>query len=440
MLIEFTVGNYRSFRDPQTLSLVAAPLKSKDKRLDANNVIQIEGQPDLLASTTIYGANASGKSNLIDALRFMRDFVMNSQEGTRRTGGIDCEPFRLHATSAREPSHFEAVFIHDGLRYRYGFDVNSDRVVAEWLYMATSARESGLFKRDYDEISVGTRFRGGRQLTAQTRPNALFLSVAAQFNSRTAEPILEWFGNLGIVYGIDDFGLRLYSAMESEKAERLESIRRLVCRLDLGIADLKVEKLPRTTLHIPDSMPEDLAQALQPLQTFLDKSAVEMPVIRTIHTVYDDNGQPIDQQVFDLDKHESEGTRKLFALTGPILETLEQGKVLVVDELDARLHPLMTREIVRLFNDRKTNPRGAQLIFTTQDTNLLDNELLRRDQIWFVEKDRYGASRLYSLAEFKGVRNDLSYERGYIEGRFGAIPYLNPNKLRALFEDADDGA
>jgi hypothetical protein len=434
MLIEFTVGNYRSFKEPQTLSMLAAPLKSKDAQVDANNVIKTDGQPDLLTSAAVYGANASGKSNLINAFRFMVQFVMLSQSETRRKGGIAVEPFRLNPASAVGPSHFEIVLAHKGVRYRYGFEVNKERVLAEWLYTATSSRESRLFERDSDKIVVGNRFTEGRKLTGQTRPNALFLSVVAQFNGPTAQAILDWFGNLGIGSGLTDLAMMFYTTERFQEGDKSEAIRRLICQLDLGIADLQIEKMPRGEPEFTDGMPDELMKVLRVL---VDDSEVEEATIRTVHTIYDDDGRPVGQEVFDLDDHESEGTQKLFALASPVLEALEEGGVLIIDELDARLHPLMTREIVRLFNNRQTNSHGAQLIFSTQDTNLLDNELFRRDQIWFVEKNNQGASQLYSLAEIQGVRNDLSYERGYIQGRFGAVPYLNPNKLQALLAESD---
>lgn len=422
MLIEFTVGNFRSFRDPQTLSLVAAPIKSKDPALDENAVIQMADNPDLLTSAAIYGANASGKSNLVQALGFMKRFVMHSPKETKATGGIQVEPFRLHAAAVGQPSHFEIVFIEEGKRYRYGFEVTKERVTAEWLFFVPSTREARLFEREGDDITVGTYFKEGRDLEQHTRPNALFLSVVAQFNGKQAQKLVAWFRRLGIISGVDDMGMMPFTVMQLVEGEYSQAIRDLICRLDLGIGDLQVEKRSVSSKpNLPDEMPDEIRQAFL---TIMNASDTEGLAIHTLHTQYDDEGNPTGQELFDLDAHESEGTQKLFAMSGPLLDTLQEGDVLVVDELDARLHPLMTREIISLFNHKTTNPNGAQLIFNTQDTNLLDNSLFRRDQIWFVEKDQQGASHLYSLAEFK-VRNDKDYERGYIQGRYGAVPYLS---------------
>ena len=422
MLIEFTVGNFRSFRDPQTLSLVAAPIKSKDPELDENTVIKTAANPDLLTSAAMYGANASGKSNLVQALDFMKRFVMHSLKETKATGGIQVEPFRLHAATVGQPSHFEIVFIEGGKRYRYGFEVTKERVTAEWLFFVPSTREARLFEREGDDITVGSYFKEGRDLEQHTRPNALFLSVVAQFNGPKAQKLVTWFGRLGIISGVDDIGMMPFTLMQLVEGEHSEAIKQLVCRLDLGIGDLQVEKTVRSKPQLPDKMPDEIRQAFLTIMNASD--ADERLSIHTIHTQYDHEGNPVRQELFELDEHESEGTQKLFSMSGPLLDTLQKGRVLVVDELDARLHPLMTREIISLFNHKATNPNGAQLIFNTQDTNLLDNRLFRRDQIWFVEKDQQGASHLYSLAEFK-VRNDKDYERGYIQGRYGAVPYLS---------------
>ncbi len=422
MLIEFTVGNFRSFRDPQTLSLLAAPIKSKNSQLDKDTVINVINNPNLLTSAAIYGANASGKSNLVQALAFMKRFVMHSPKETKATGGIRVEPFRLHAAAINQPSYFEIVFIEDGKRYRYGFEVTKERVLSEWLYFVPSIREARLFERDGNEITVGDYFKEGRDLEQHTRPNALFLSVVAQFNGKKAQKLVAWFRRLGIISGVEDLGMMPFTLMQLMEGEYSQAIRDLICRLDLGIGDLKIEKRAVSSKpNLPEDMPEEIRQAFL---TIMNASDAEGYLIHTVHTQFDDAGNAVGQELFELDEHESEGTQKLFAMSGPLLDTLQDGEILIVDEMDARLHPLITREIISLFNNKETNPNGAQLIFNTQDTNLLDNHLFRRDQIWFVEKDQQGASHLYSLAEFK-VRNDKDYERGYIQGRYGAVPYLS---------------
>lgn len=421
MLIEFSVGNFRSFKDIVTLSMVAARLRSKDKALDENNVFEATGAPPLLTSAAIYGANASGKSNLVKAIVFMRAFVLNSHKETRPTGAIDVERFRLSSETIGEPTHFEMVFVVDSTRYRYGFEVTPERVEKEWLFSVPTIREAMLFERTGSTINLGERFREGKEIDVRTRPNALFLSVVAQFNGMIAQSVTRWFGQLGIASGLQDGGMRIYTMRRFMDGTHRDEIRELIRKLDLGIEDIVVERTAAPPdSDLPEGMPEALKSALSTLRNLPDS---EYYAVRTIHAQSGNGDSPSTQEVFDLDEHESEGTKKLFAIAGPLVRALKEGQVLVMDELDARLHPLITREIINLFNSKQANPNHAQLVFTTQDSNLLDNRLLRRDQIWFTEKDRQGATQLYSLAEFR-VRNDVAFERNYIQGRYGAVPFL----------------
>ena len=415
-LFPYSYGLEFGENQPLTLlSMVAAALKSKEAALDQNTTIPIPKNPTLLSSAAVYGANASGKSNLLIAFALMRYFVLNSQNENIPNGQIKVTPFRLNVASKSQPSHFEVVFIENGKRYRYGFEVTTERVTAEWLYFVPSSREARLFERTGDEIIPGSSFKDwDARFKQYTRPNALFLSVVAQFNGPIAQKVVGWFREAGTVSGLDDSHYLLYTLNELLKGQHGQAIKGLITQLDVGIDDLQVTSQPFT---FRNEIPKELRQAL----LILNKGE-ERLVLQTIHTIQGDDG-PAGQEIFELTEDESEGTKKLVNLAGPLVDTLQKGKVLWVDELDARMHPLMTRQLISLFNNKQSNPHGAQLIFTTHDVNLLDNTLFRRDQIWFIEKDQQQASRLYSLAEFT-VRNDKDYERGYIEGLFGAIPYL----------------
>lgn len=440
MLIEFSTANYRSFRDQVTFSMVASSTKSKSEKLNHNNLFPVTDKLRLLTSAAIYGANASGKSNLLAAIAFMRRFVLYSQKGIEPTGGIDVEPFLLSTHTVDKPCFFEVAFVQDNRRYRYGFEVTAQRVEAEWLYRignSPRARESLLFEREGEQITLGEKFREGKDLQEKTRPNALFLSVVAQFNGEIAQQVTGWFRSCNTISGLSDTTLLLYTLHQFEK-QAGQPIVELLRGWDVDILDVEVQKaLNPSGVSLPLTMPEELRQAILPMMELAQNK--EQLTAQAAHRVYDEQGAPANTLVWDLQAHESEGTQKLFALSGPLLDTLGQGRVLIVDEMDARLHPLLTREIIKLFNSPQTNPNHAQLIFATHDTNLLDNRLLRRDQIWFVEKDQQGASQLYSLVEFKidnkHVRNDASYEKDYIQGRYGAIPYLNPLH-HAVIEEA----
>lgn len=403
MLIEFTVSNFKSFRDPTTFSMVAAGLRAREKSLDEQNVARLGGGLRLLKSAAIYGPNASGKSNLVAALRFMRQLVLNSSKETQAAEPTGVEPFLLDERTERAPTSFEIAFLLEGKRYRYGFELTRERVTAEWLFCVPSTREARLFTRDLDDIQTGERFREGRGLEARTRSNALFLSVAAQFNGPVAQAILGWFREFQIVTGLDDPGSLARTLHRFRSAPDAARIVRFLKKLDLGIEALSVETVDTGEL-----------------------------AVKTGHRKLGADGRPDGVVTFDLDMQESEGTRKLFALSGPLLEPLETGRPLFVDEFDARLHPLITRALVELFHSPQSNPKHAQLVFTTHDINLLSNSLFRRDQVWFVEKDRHGCSRLHSLAEYR-VRNDASFESDYTQGRYGAIPYLGD--LAGAIED-----
>ncbi|TAK36458.1 MAG: ATP-binding protein [Chloroflexota bacterium] len=417
MLLEFSVRNYKSFRDLCRFSMVAAKISARDKHIDENNVCRVDDDLSLLTSAAVYGANASGKSNLTAALNFMRRFVSNSSKDTQAMEPIGVEEFRLSTETAGQPSFFEVVFLLGGKKHRYGFEVDRGRVVSEWLHHVPTVREAALFTRSGDNIILSSSFREGRGIKEKTRKNALFLSVVAQFNGQIAQDVLGWFMRLNVISGITDDSTRGYTLRSFEGSHYRNDIIRFVKELDLGISDLHIEKTKLT----PEALPSDMPSALKDL--ILTSTEAELVSVRTTHRKYDAEGNPAAVEIFDLDVHESQGTQKLFNLAGPVIDTLSAGKILIIDELDARLHPLITLAIVGLFNSKRTNPHNAQLVFTTQDTGLLSNKVFRRDQIWFTEKDARGATHLYSLAEYR-VRNDESFGKHYLSGKYGAIPFI----------------
>ncbi|MHB8855287.1 MAG: AAA family ATPase [Bellilinea sp.] len=416
MLIEFTVGNFRSFKELVTFSMVASKLTAKDPQIDANNTFRVDDKLNLLTSAGIYGANASGKSNLVRALRFMRNFVIYSSKESQVDEPINTIPFRLDVETEHKPSYFEAIFQTDGIIYRYGYEVTTEKVETEWLFYSPHGKETRLFTREGNVISVSRNYKGVNAAKSLTRSNALFLSVAAQFNSEIATKVLSWFKSLNVISGLDDdtysgFTIRLFS----ENPKYQASIRALIQESDLGIDDMVAE---RTSKNDPKAFPKNIPQEIKDLILKQIKGD-ELVTIKSVHQRNCGNNTK-DKVVFYM-AEESEGTQKFIVLTGPILDTLSNGKVLVIDEIEARLHTLLTRKLIALFNSSETNPKHAQLIFATHDTNLLSNKFFRRDQFWFVEKDEFGASHLYSLAELK-VRNDELFEKDYLLGRYGGIP------------------
>jgi uncharacterized protein len=400
MLIEFSVGNYRSFKEVVTFSMVTAPIVVGDSLMNGNNLFSATKEIDLLKSAAIYGANASGKSNLVRAISFMKGFTINSVVGSRIASEIDTESYRLNIESEKESSYFEIVFTIGTTRYRYGFEVDRQSVKSEWLYQTLRTKESQLFERENSKIKVFSKFHEGKSLENKTRKNALFLSVVAQFNGEIATDVVDWFNELNIFNNLDDDDYDNATIDALIEGHRTQDLIGLVTSLDLGIKDIQMIKTP---------MPE--------------LPGVISYEVKTAHWKYDREKNRVDTEYFELDENESAGTQKLFNISGLLINILQAGEILIVDELDARLHPLISCAIVKLFNSPITNPRNAQLIFTTHDTNLLSANMFRRDQIWFTEKDRYGATDLYSLVEYE-IPDDAPFEQDYIAGKYGAIPFI----------------
>ena len=433
MLIEFSVNNFLSFNEAVTLSMVAAnPVKEHRE----DNVF-LANRYHLLKSAVIYGANASGKSNLLKAMRFMKWFVLNSSKESQADEPINVTPFKLNPATKNKPSLFEIVFLNNGAKYRYGFQVDKNRITAEWLFRANKVKEFPLFLRQDDGIEVMRIFKEGKGLEIKTRDNALFLSVCAQFNGEISIQLMRWFRtNFNHISGITDreyAGFTVDMLMKNRYREKIVDFLKIA---DVGIDDVKIVKIKESSYFREfKKLFEKLTDEEQ--KKFLEKSPPEEPEISkklesseliTKHTIYDSKKKAAGVEYFDFDKEESEGTKKYLRLAGPIIDTLLRGAILIVDELDARLHPSLTRAIVKLFNSKETNANNAQLIFATHDTNILSSEMFRRDQIWFTEKKNDQSTDLYSLVEFKlangKVRNDASLEKNYLRGRYGAIPVL----------------
>lgn len=413
MLIEFEVGNYLSFKKPVRLSMLAA---NPIKEFNEANTFEV-GRYRLLKSAAIYGANASGKSNLLASMSFMRWFVLNSSKEMQVEEEIRVIPFKLDAATEDKPSFFQVCFLHGAFRYRYGFEVDRKAVCKEWLFRAEKVKEDALFLRVGDGIEVTRDFPEGKGLEEKTRDNALFLSVVAQFNGEIAGSVLKWFNGFRALQGLRDEQYERFSTQMLQDDTMRPLLVELIRRADVGIEDVIVTELPPVAEDELKGMPEDV-QRRWPKRYRM----------ATVHRKYRGAAEEGFANL-DFSTEESEGTKKFFRIAGPVLDCLRNGYVVTVDELDAKLHPLLTRAVVRMFNSREANPKNAQLIFGTHDTNLLHHGKFRRDQIWFTEKTRQSATSLYSLAEFKlpggtKVRNDSAFEKNYIRGRYGAIPYL----------------
>jgi uncharacterized protein len=414
MIIEFSVKNYRSIKDMQTLSLVAAPIKSKKPELDTNNVIKVSDKLSLLKSVAIYGANGSGKSNLVKGLFTMMVFIRDSFKDDQ-IGKRIIEPFELNEENPDQPTYFQLIFILDNVRYRYGFEVFQNEVKSEWLFGTPGKSETYYFTREGSSFKINEKqFAEGKGLEGRTSKFNLFLNIAKAFNGVISKSITDYFFlRIIISLGIDDSGFHDLSVKFIKDEEWKQKIISLLKIADFGIEDIIYTKL------IANSFPNNPLE--KNISNILENT---VEILTSVHKISNENGLDNKVSFFEMNEHESHGTQKFFNYSGVITYALTNGSVMFLDEFDARLHPMLTKKIVEMFNSPTINKNGAQLVFVTHDTNLLDNSLLRRDQIYFTEKNKLQETVLYSLADFKGVRNDASYEKDYISGKYGAIPFL----------------
>lgn len=418
MLLEFKVKNFLSFKDEVCLDLKATNITD----FGESNLIHTD-RHNILKGAVIYGANSSGKSNLIKAMSTMRRIVFQSFEKSS-TSDLNIEPFLLDTISETEPSFFEVTFLLNNIKYRYGFELTNSEIKAEWLMEAKRIAEKYLFVRQDDGIDVNPQYKEAKDLEEKTRDNALFLAVVDQFNGKLASQIMMWFDNFITISGLshEKYKAVTFQMLEDEKSKHL--LQAFYNDLDLGFDNVEIKKKEFNTADIPDDTPEPIVK-----QLVSDLEGKKIVDVKTLHKKRNPLDNSLTDVEFDMRSQESSGTNKIFNISGPIFDVLTDGGILVIDELDASLHPLLTLSITKLFNSTEHNPRNAQLIFSTHDTNLFSYGKFRRDQIYFIEKDKNFSSDLYSLVEYKGdggitIRKDRKFEKDYIQGKYGAIPFI----------------
>ncbi len=420
MLLQFSVNNFRSIKDTVTFSMNTSANEASKHSFQARNY-------HLLNSAVIYGANASGKSNVLKAMGFMRNLVLNKPKITQSTDDLPHQPFRLNTETEQASSYFEIVFFLGDVKYRYGFEADSTTVYAEWLYSDEKGKESRLFERDNERnIHYVNKQKFKEGVGLKVLDNHLFIWKCDQNDGDISKKILQWFNNFNLIDGLESEGYLHVALKQMENTDAKSELLKLVKIADLGIDEIEMEKedVPQDFIkNLP--IPEDLKQKM------LDDGGFTTIELQTRHKKFNTENQPIGTVLFELGEDESQGTQKFFTLSAPILDTLDKGKVLLVDELDASLHPMLTECFIKLFNNKELNKQNAQLIFVTHDIHLLSvPELFERDQIWFTEKDQYGSTNLYSLLEFrkknkgKDVRATDNLEKHYLQGRYGAVPYI----------------
>lgn len=407
MLIDFKVKNYRSIKDEQDLNMLSTKQK---EHIDTHTFTSDAYNMSLLKTAAIYGANAAGKSNFIKALKTMQEIVVHSATKYQRGIILPVKPFVFDSLSKNEPTEFEVHFIADNVRYQYGFSATQERIVEEWLIAYPKGRPQNWFARVLNqdtkvpsyEWQFGEKFTGQKQLWQEsTRDNALFLSTAVHLNSELLNPVYDWFDKILRITGVGGWTPKF--TIELCKQDKYKnSILKFLQTADMDIEDIEVE--------------EKIINKNENSSAFLDVLANPIRV-KMWHK--DNSGKKVS---LDLDE-ESDGTQKLFAFIGPWLDSLEQGHVLLIDELHDNFHPLMVKFLVDLFHSKLTNKCNAQLIFTTHETSILSQDVFRRDQIWFCEKQNK-ATVLYSLVEFKPRKGVTDLEKAYLSGRYGALPYF----------------
>lgn len=386
MLLQFSITNHRSIKETAIISMKAAADKTMKEVL-----ISPDGKKELVPVMAIYGANAAGKSNVIHALLLMREMVCGSYAKPLKGAELPYEPFAF-VDGQTEPTTFEIIYYYESIKYAYGFSFDKDRIISEYLYHWPNGREALVFSREKDEYEFRESIQEQLTLAGRTSENRLYLTSSNEWNCAQTEKAYLWFQKN--LRGLIATGVSNESTIDAIRkgGDGKQHILKEMMLADLGICNVELS------------------------------GTKEKPIISTVHQLTDDSGEK--KQYTLLLGQESVGTQRFFSRIGLWMDALNSGAVLVVDEIEASMHPLLTRHLIEMIQDQTTNQNHAQLIFTTHDTGLLDLKLLRRDQIWFAEKDeKTMQTDIYALTEFS-PRKEENIARGYLQGRYGAIPFI----------------
>ena len=412
MLVQFKFRNYKCFKDETVFNLVASNYFK-----DGSDNISSTPFYSVIKTAVLYGSNASGKTKLFLAFDFMRNVVLDSANNVS-TWRAKYDTFRLNTASAKSDSSFEAVFVMDGIQYRYGFEVNGKQIMSEWLFRK-KVKEVNILYREGNEIEYNSRYvrsdTAGSLIKADmVRPDALFLSALSIWNDPLSKSIVKWFFDSNVlsasIGNYMGYSLRhLNSPMKSRMLAMMNEA-------DIAIEDMAANEVEAGS--IPDEV-----------KRLLPKEALSGKIyngVKTLHKLYNENYMPVGKEGFSLEEDESYGTSKFFALTAPLIDTLDNGKRLWVDEIDNGLHPDLLLAIIRLFQSPETNPHNAQLIINTHNRSLLDERIFRRDQIYLVSKNRYGEASVRPITDYRGINLRKNTHIGdlYRAGKLGGVPYL----------------
>ncbi|REG79367.1 AAA family ATPase [Marinomonas pollencensis] len=428
MLVDFSVQNFTSFNQMQEFSMVAST--STKERVELDNTYEINqfGIKEILKSAAIFGANGSGKSNVVMAIGALKSLLVRSLDTNSDETTSNIIPFLLKKDFFDFPSEFEVSFLAEGNLYRYGISIENDSIDEEWLYWTKSSRETLLFhrkkqtlefnNRSFSEAKIFTRKEGDEIVIEKTKTSVPFVSVLAKFDGEKSNIVFNWFKKVNTISGLREFGFRdfttnLFEKDESFRAWALDILKSF--QIDsINIVEFDKEfPINKKNKSIKN---EELLDVVSKLEGFLEKNKIKEKRIEVVKK--GGNGEMYSIPL----SMESEGTQKLIYLLGPIYDVMANDKILIIDEFDNKFHTLLCKFIIDLYNKKSFG--SSQIILTCHDTNLLTKELFRRDQIWFVEKNERHESELYSLVEYKEhyARKGNSYSKDYLQGKYGAIP------------------
>ena len=415
MFVQFKFNNYRSFKGETTLSMVAAPTIQHED----NSIMHVDTDLDLLKIVAVYGANASGKTKLFQAYRFMGKMVCDLATNNKSNWQEEYVPYLLDKDSYKATSSFEASFLMDGIIYRYGYTIDAHKVVEEWLYRQKGEKNTEIFYRDvtgthYNKTYVRPEVIEPLKKQKMLRDDTLLLAVLAIWNHVLARKVVSCFFNTNVLSSTAGTGMTGFS-IKSLASPMKNNIIRFMKSADINIEDMSLREMD------VESLPEEVKMYISKDNKRANKY---IDGVNTLHKVYDENGISDAFVRFSLENDESYGTYRLFALSAPIIDTLRYGRILFVDEIDNGLHPDILKAIVTLFNTSEINHNNAQLIINTHNIDLLDDmHLFKQDQVYVTEKDRFGEARLEPMLKY-ALNSEVSLGQLYREGRLGGVPYL----------------
>jgi uncharacterized protein len=463
MLIEFSASNFRSIKDMQTLSFVATAMNEHED----THVFQANEKTRLLKSVGVYGANSSGKSNLVKAIGAMLGFI-KAPFDEKQKFQEQIQPFKFNTATRNEGTFFQIMFILDHKTFRYGFVYDKGIIKSEWLFGTAEKNEVAFFTREGKNININNnkgRFSEGAGLIKKTREDNLFLNVVNEFNGEISSSIITYLDDILVIRGVDklveDNDLRGMSMQYLRDENAKNQLLKLMKIADEDLDDVMIVDYTETQKSqlLQDNFGIDVNEVKDEIGNIKNEEDALNLVFRKIdfakmfkgvmaangelrefyqplspllskRNIFNEHGEKVESDFFNFEDDTSEGTKKLFSYAGRILECINHGGTMIIDEFGSTLHTLLTKAIINMFNSKEN--KSAQLCFVVHDTNLLDTDLLRRDQIYFVEKNSKAETSIYSLAEIKAVRNDASFEKDYIKGKYGAIPYVK--NLNSIFE------